>query len=155
MDDILSTINMIEKAILEGKRPMLGTGKIVDDAAILSMINYLRNILPEEIKISKMVTKNKDEILSIANSEAKKIKTTAHSQACKILDEHELRHQAEIEAKEILLKANKYLESVTHDVNVKVLDIITNVENNLKEMIIRVNDVKNDYMKDNKNPNEI
>lgn len=143
MEDVLKTIDTIEKLVLEGKRPMIGAGKIVDDAAILGMLNYLRNSLPEEINYSKMVTKNEEEIIQSAKDKASAIMQDTMNKVNLFLNEHELRKQAEIEAREIITKAQKYSNTLSEGVKNEILNIMTNVENNLDEMLERIITSKN------------
>ena len=146
MEDIISTINAIEKSIIEGKRPMLGTGKTVDDASILGMINYLRNILPEEINMSKIVLKNKEDILRSANEEAQAMLQNATIKVNQCLDEHKLRIQAEIEAKEIKDAAEAYANDIYKEVNNEIFNIISNVEANLNDMLDRLSKAKHSIL---------
>lgn len=96
--------------------PMSGGRTVVDSAQILEFVKEMRLNLPEEIKRSKRIIKERDEIISRARSESEGIITAAHVQAKHLVSQEEVYKAAQIKASDIVANAQnaaKELRSAT------------------------------------------
>ena len=69
--------------------PMSGGRTVVDSAQILEFVKEMRLNLPEEIKKSKRIIKERDDIINRARIESDGIITAAQTQAKRMLSQEE------------------------------------------------------------------
>lgn len=96
--------------------PMSGGRTVVDSAQILEFVKEMRLNLPEEIKRSKRIIKERDDIITRARSESEGILTAAQVQAKHLVSQEEVYKSAQIKASEIVANAQnaaKELRSAT------------------------------------------
>ena len=85
--------------------PMSGGRTVVDSAQILEFVKEMRLNLPEEMKRSKKIIKERDEILAAARTDAGEIISAAQVQAKHLVSEQEVYKTAQIKANEIITNA--------------------------------------------------
>ena len=85
--------------------PMSGGRTVVDSAQILEFVKDMRLNLPEEMKRSKRIIKERDDIISRARMESDGIVAAAQTQAKKLVSEEEVYKNAQIKANEIVANA--------------------------------------------------
>ena len=81
--------------------PMAGGKSVIDGAQILEFVEDMRMALPEEIKRSRQIMAQRDDIISRAKSEAETVLNAAHTQAKKLVSEQEISKMAQAKAQEI------------------------------------------------------
>ena len=85
--------------------PMSGGRTVVDSAQILEFVKEMRLNLPDEIKRSKKIIKERDDIITRARAEAEGIVVAAQAQAKHLVSEQEIYKSAQIKANEIVSNA--------------------------------------------------
>lgn len=85
--------------------PMSGGRTVVDSAQILEFVKEMRLNLPDEIKRSKKIIKERDDIITRARAEAEGIVVAAQVQAKHLVSEQEIYKSAQIKANEIVSNA--------------------------------------------------
>lgn len=85
--------------------PLSGGKSVVDSAQILEFIEDMRIALPEEIKRSRQIMAQRDDIITRARSEADAIIAAANAQAQKMVTAQEIYRQAQQKASEIVTSA--------------------------------------------------
>lgn len=82
--------------------PLSGGKSVVDAQGILEFIEDMRIALPEEIKRSRQIMAQKDDIIARARNEAESIIEAANAQAQKMISSQEIYRQAQQKAHEIV-----------------------------------------------------
>lgn len=111
--------------------PMSGGRTVVDSAQILEFVKEMRLNLPEEMKRSKKIIKERDEIISRARAESEGIITAAHVQAKHLVSSQEIYKNAQIKANEIVANA----QSAAKDLRGATLDYCDNVLKKTEETL--------------------
>lgn len=111
--------------------PMSGGRTVVDSAQILEFVKEMRLNLPEEIKKSKRIIKERDDILGRARIESEGIITAAQAQAKRILSEKEICKNAQIRANEIVSGA----QSAAKEIRVATVEYCDNVLKKTEETL--------------------
>ena len=105
--DILQLVDRLEELVDNGTRVPLSAKVAIDEEAYLNIIDQMRIMIPQEIKLAREVQREKDKYIAQANEEARRIISQAREDAAKALDAHELRAEAEAQADEILGRARE------------------------------------------------
>ena len=113
--------------------PMSGGRTVVDSAQILEFVKEMRLNLPEEIKRSKRIIKERDEIISRARSESEGIVTAAHVQAKHLVSQEEVYKSAQIKASEIVANA----QNAAKELRMATVDYCDNVLKKTEETLKR------------------
>ncbi len=85
--------------------PLSGGKSVVDSAQILEFIEDMRIAMPEEIKRSRQIMAQRDDIISRARNEAEAIISAANAQAQKMVSNQEVYRLAQQKANEIVATA--------------------------------------------------
>lgn len=90
-----------------GKKLPLTNNVVLDQAAVLELIDQLRVAVPDEVRQAKRITEEAGRITDRARDEGDAIIARAQEQAAQILEERELVRMAQQRAGEILDTANR------------------------------------------------
>lgn len=149
--DFEEIINALEDLVENSwTLPMSGGRTVVDSAQILEFVKEMRLNLPEEIKRSKRVIKEKDDIISHARSEADGIITAAQIQAKRMISEQEIYKNAQIKANETISNAQaaaKELRSATIDY---CNNVLKKTEDTLKKGFESISETRRNIRKSDK-----
>ncbi|MDE5600512.1 MAG: ATPase [Oscillospiraceae bacterium] len=115
--------------------PMTGGKCAVSTTEVQDLINDIRLALPTEIKQSKMIIADKNDIISNAKKEAKKIISDAEKQAKRLLLEDSVVKQAQKKANQMIAKAHSQSNELRKTTNEYVENLLTNAEDSLLKSI--------------------
>lgn len=153
VNDILDTLeDLIDSA---WKIPMTNGKSAVSTDEIQNLIDDMRLALPKEIKQSKMIVKDRKDILSDAKKEAENIVDEAKKRASILVRDSEITKQAQqqaiqtlaqarTQAKELRETANKYVENMLESIETIILTSAQNFKNSHAQIkkIIKSNSSK-------------
>jgi len=111
-NDVMTLLDELEELVDRApKVPM--TGKVlIDDNAVLDVLDRIRAALPEEIENARWVLNEKKRILEEAEREAKSIIDRGKTYADKMTEENEVVKQAQAYAEELVGQAKAYAREV-------------------------------------------
>lgn len=122
-------LNQIEDILEEGKSSLLGGGKIkVDAEAIRSIISEIRISMPDEVIQARKIAAERKVILSQASDAAELKIKQAEIQARKLVEEHEITKNAEVNAQEIINEANRKAAELTEKAQAKYNETVSNAQ---------------------------
>jgi hypothetical protein len=104
--DILFLVERLESLVASGKKLPLTNNVVLDQAAILELVDQMRVSVPDEVRQAKRITEEVSRITERAREEADEIIARAQAQAAQLLEERELVKLAQQRAAEILDRAN-------------------------------------------------
>lgn len=110
--DIYKILEELEDLIQRGKRvPM--TGKVlVSEEAVLSYLDQIRAIFPEELHQAKVLNKERERIIQEAREEAERILSGAREEARRLVSENEVTRQAQAASEEIVSQAKRLAREI-------------------------------------------
>ena len=103
--DIINVIDKLETLIDTSKAARAGGHILVDRTKAMELVDQLRLAVPKEIRAAEEVLAQKDHILNLAQTDARRIKAQAEDDYRERLDKHELLAQAEHRAATVLRDA--------------------------------------------------
>ena len=154
-DEILNALeDMVESSI---SLPLTRGHVAIDGKELLEFIKELRLQLPEEMKRSKKIIKEREDIISRARAESEAIIGAAHAQAKVLVSEQEIYKTAQSKATEIVSNAQnaaKEIRQATIDYCDNVLkkteDTLKSSAENIKRGIDSVADSRKNIRKSDK-----
>ncbi|MGH2457932.1 MAG: hypothetical protein ACRDIY_03595 [Chloroflexota bacterium] len=121
-----------------GTRLPLSSRTIVDEQEFLDIIDQLRVTVPAEIKEARKMSQEKDRVILQAEDEADKIINAARERATLMLQENELTHLAEEQARQVMDRAEREAENIRHGADVYALEVLNGIENELTRLLATV-----------------
>lgn len=116
--------------------PMSGGRTVVDSAQILDFVKEMRLNLPEEMKRSKRIIKERDDIITRARVESDGIVTAAQTQAKRLVSQEEVYKNAQIKANEIVANA----QSAAKELRQATLEYCDNILKKTEETLKKGHD---------------
>ena len=105
--DIIFLVERLESLVAAGKKLPLTNNVVLDQAAVLELIDQLRAAVPDEVRQAKRITEEAGRITDRAREEGDAVIARAQEQAAQMLEERELVRMAQQRAGEILDTANQ------------------------------------------------
>jgi vacuolar-type H+-ATPase subunit H len=104
--DILFLVERLETLVAAGKKLPLTNNVVLDQSAVLELIDQLRVAVPDEVRQAKRITDDASRITERAREEADQVIGRAQEQAAQMLEERELVKLAQQRAGELIDQAN-------------------------------------------------
>lgn len=104
--DIIFLVERLESLVASGKKLPLTNNIVVDQAAVLELIDQLRVTVPDEVRQAKRITEEAGRITERAREDADAIVARAQEQAALMIEERELVKLAQQRATEIIETAS-------------------------------------------------
>lgn len=105
--DIAARLQELEDLIASAKSMPLSSSAIVNREEILSMIDEMRQSLPEEIRQARWVVKDRDEVLAKARRDADGLVQMAREEQLRLASQNEIVRRADDEAQQIRDRAKE------------------------------------------------
>jgi hypothetical protein len=105
--DILFLVERLESLVAAAKKVPLTNNVVLDQAAMLELVDQLRISVPDEVRQAKRITEEVTRITEHARDEADQIAARAQEQAAQMLEERELVKLAQQRAAEIIEQASR------------------------------------------------
>ncbi len=103
--DLQYLIERLETMVTGAKRVPISGKLMLDEQELADLIDQMRSVVPEEIRMARKVLKERDSIISEAQQQADAVLQNAHQQADMLLDEQGLVAEAQA-------RANQFMEEV-------------------------------------------
>src|SRR6266571_4481432 len=112
--DIQFLVERLESLVVNGRKVPMTSQVILEQAAVLDLIDQLRVAIPEEVKQARRINQESDRVLSKAREEAEQIIGAAQEQAALLLQDQSILREAEARSQDILDKAQAKAEETMH-----------------------------------------
>ena len=103
--DIIFLVERLESLVAAGKKLPLTNNVVLDQAAVLELIDQLRVSVPDEVRQAKRITEEATRIAERAREEGDQVIARAQEQAAQMLEERELVKMAQQRATELIDRA--------------------------------------------------
>ncbi len=110
--DILYLLDHLENLIASSRRMPLVNSILVKEGDILSIIDEMRTVIPDEIKQARRVIQEKERILAQANAEASTILSRARAESERAMNREGLLRSAEERSKEMVQRADQQAQEL-------------------------------------------
>jgi len=100
--DIIFLVERLESLVATGKKLPLTNNVVLEQAAVLELIDQLRVAVPDEVRQARRITEEATRITERAREEGDAVIARAQEQAARMLEERELVKLAQQRAEEII-----------------------------------------------------
>lgn len=133
--DILHLIDRLETLITEGFHLPFTANVIVQEDAVLDIIDQMRVSIPEEVKLAKRTEAERERLLLQAQEEADRLVAMAREKTMSLADEHELVEYAKERAREIEEEAHRQAEEIIADADEYIVNQLSELEEQLMKTL--------------------
>ncbi|NLT18038.1 MAG: hypothetical protein BWX72_01887 [Firmicutes bacterium ADurb.Bin080] len=135
MEDIEDLLVMIENEVAQGKKPVFGVGKIVNDSIIFELVERIRNCMPDVLREAKYIVQNSARIQKEESEKAQQVYERAKLKADQILSEHEIVKIAQKEAEIIKAEANEFKSKIIQEIFKDIDFMLSSTSKTLEESL--------------------
>lgn len=132
--DIFARLEKFEDFVANSRRVPMSSSVMVNEAEFYDMLDDIRATLPNELKQARMVTKDRERILSDAQRKEDEMLAGAQEQAERMVAETEIIKQAELERDHMLEEAEEEAHRIVLDAEDVADRIFGEMEASLIEM---------------------
>lgn len=136
IESIMEVLDELEETVENGRKTPFSNRVSLDKEDMLSLIEDMRNRLPNEIKQAQWVIEERNKILIDAQREADQIMKNAEERLVRMIDENEVTKRAYDQAaviiesakktaKEMRLGAVEYSEGILADIETRLQELKT------------------------------
>ena len=140
--DIDELLTQIEEEVANGKKTIFGGNVTVNGDFVLSLIQKIRENLPDIIKEAKYIVSTSEKRRADDTRKGQNILITAQERADELLSEHSIVSGAEQKADAILRQANDYKNRILSDAHGQIFDTISEAERSLIDALNFLNSMK-------------
>lgn len=133
--DIQHLIDSLEEMVGESRRLPIGGSVMLDRARLLDLIDQMRAAVPAEVRDARQVLQRRDEIVTAARTEARRVVEEARREAELLLQDHELVRAAEQQAREILRQAQERAAQIVQEAEERAQARTRQAEQTAKEQM--------------------
>ena len=133
MNDVLSLLDELQQALENASSVPFSKKIVVDKETVETLINDIKNKMPDELKQAKWVKEERQRILQDAQKEANDLIKEAENRIISMIDEHEITKKAIEQRTEIIDSAEKYQKDLISATKDHADSILEQLETLLKE----------------------
>ena len=133
MNDVLALLDELQQALENASSVPFSKKIVLDKETIETLVNDIRNKMPDELKQAKWVKEERQRILQDAQKEANDLIKEAENKIISMIDEHEITKKAIEQRTEIIDSAEKYQKDLISATKDHADSILEQVENLLKD----------------------
>ena len=129
--DIQFLVERLEAMVVNARKLPLTSQIVLEQAAILDLIDQLRVAIPEEVKQARRVNQETDRMLAKAREEAEQIIGAAQEQAALLLQDQSILREAETKAQDMIGQAQGKSEETMRGADQYAADVLVRLESDL------------------------
>ena len=105
---------------------------VVDDRALLAIVDEMRVRIPEEIREARRILREREQIPQSAQMEAEQIIQEAREQADQLVRDEEVVKEAEARAQQLIEEAEEQMEASREEMDVYALNMLRDLERRMQ-----------------------
>src|SRR5687767_2729926 len=129
--DIQFLVERLEAMVVSARKMPMTNQVLLEQAAILDVIDQLRIAIPEEVRQARKINQEQERVLTRAREEAEQIIGAAQEQAALLLQDQSILRQAEARASEIEGAAGSKAEETMRGADQYAADVLVRLESDL------------------------
>ena len=133
--DIQFLVERLETLAVNARKLPMTNQVIIDQAALLDLIDQLRIAIPEEVKQARRINQESDRVLAKAREEAEQIIGAGQEQAALLLQDQAILREAEMRAEEITQRAQQKADETMRGADRYAADVLLRLEGDLNKTL--------------------
>ena len=133
--DIQFLVERLETLAVNARKLPMTSQVIIDQAALLDLIDQLRIAIPEEVKQARRINQESDRVLAKAREEAEQIIGAGQEQAALLLQDQAILREAEMRAEEITQRAQQKADETMRGADRYAADVLLRLEGDLNKTL--------------------
>lgn len=133
--DIQFLVERLETLVVNARKLPMTSQVIIDQAALLDLIDQLRIAIPEEVKQARRINQESDRVLAKAREEAEQIIGAGQEQAALLLQDQAILREAEMRAEEITQRAQQRADETMRGADRYAADVLLRLEGDLNKTL--------------------
>lgn len=111
---------------------------VIDERALLTIVDEMRIRIPEEIREARRVMRQRDQIPQSAQMEAERILQQAQEQAEQMIRDEEIVKQAEAHALQVVQDADERVDASREEMDLYALSMLRDLESRLESHLTSI-----------------
>lgn len=133
--DIQFLVERLETLAVGARKIPITDQIVLEQAALLDLIDQLRMAIPEEVKQARRINQESDRVLTHAREEAERIIAAAQEQAALLLQDQAILREAEMRAESITGRAEQRAEETMRGADRYAADVLLRLEGDLDKTL--------------------
>ena len=129
--DIQFLVERLEALVVNARKLPMTSQVILEQAAVLDVIDQMRVAIPEEVRQARRVNQETDQMLAKAREEAEQIIGAAQEQAALLLQDQSVLREAESRAEDILGRTQAKADETMRGADQYASDVLVRLESDL------------------------
>ncbi len=129
--DIQFLVERLEAMVVNARKVPMTSQIILEQAAVLDLIDQLRVAIPEEVRQARRINQESDRVLGKAREEAEGTIGAAQEQAALLLQDQSIRREAEKRAQDLLEGAQSKSDETMRGADQYAADVLVRLESDL------------------------
>jgi vacuolar-type H+-ATPase subunit H len=134
--DIFGRLDKLEDFVANSKRVPLSSSVMLNEAEFYDLLDDIRATLPNELKQARVVSKDRERIISEAERKEEEVLARAQRQSEQMVEETEIIKQAELDRDHMLEEAQEDARKIVYDAE----DVADRIFGELEASLIDVRD---------------
>lgn len=131
--DIFKLLDELEEQVENSRRvPMTGM-VLLNEEALLDLIDRFRSLLPEELHQAKLMVKDRERLMLETRDAAERVLTEANQRIEGMVRESEVVKQAQAAAEEMVAQSRRVANEIKNNATQYADDIMSNLELSLEQ----------------------
>ncbi len=131
-------LDRMEYLVHNSRQVPLTKQKVIDEAALLALIDELHQSLPADIREARWTVEERERLLQEAQREASRIGSAAAQRADKMLQTHELVQQAQARAQAMVREAEQRALQIRKAADDYAAEVMEKLEGQLMRIVATV-----------------
>ena len=129
--DIQYLVERLEALVVNGQKLPMTSKVILEQAAVLDLIDQMRVAIPEEVKQARRIVQESDRVVQKAREEGEQIIGAAQEQAAILLQDQSILREAENRAGDIEKQAQTKADETMRGADQYASDVLIRLESDL------------------------
>ncbi|OLD52513.1 MAG: hypothetical protein AUI58_02590 [Chloroflexi bacterium 13_1_40CM_2_70_6] len=129
--DIQFLVERLEALVVNARKVPMTNNVMLEQAAMLDLIDQLRIAIPEEVKQARRINQESDRVIAKAREEAEQIIGAAQEQAALLLQDQSILREAESRAQELLDRMQSKADETMRGADQYAADVLVRLESDL------------------------
>ena len=133
--DILVLVDRLDDLLKKSSQVPFTRSRMVDERALVAIIDQLRIAVPEEIRQARRITAESERVLTEAEEAAKQVQVEAKQNAALLLSQQSIIQAAQEQAERIVDQAHAHQAHLMAEADEHCLSVLGALEDELKSLL--------------------
>ena len=129
--DIQFLVERLEALVVNARKVPMTNQIILEQAAVLDLIDQMRVAIPEEVKQARRIVQESERVVQKAREEGEQIIGAAQEQAAVLLQDQSILHDAEVRSDDIERQARTKADETMRGADQYASDVLIRLESDL------------------------